>query len=57
MALDRGKAPHVVAEADGVEGVQRVRAEAKARADRRRVRARFELALEATRRPDLRAGA
>ena len=42
LALDRGKAPHVVAETDGVEGVQRVRAEAQARADRLERRGPFE---------------
>jgi hypothetical protein len=34
VALDRGEAPHLVAEADGVERVQCVRAEAQTRPDR-----------------------
>ena len=34
VTLDRGEAPHLVAEADGVERVQCVRAEAQARPDR-----------------------
>jgi len=34
VALDRGEAPHLVAEADGVERVDCVRAEAQARPDR-----------------------